>query len=113
MRIPLVLYAAYAAVMLLIIGPIRLPPENRAAARPVMKRMAEISRGEAGCMDYVYAEDVFEPGLIHVKEMWANQLALDRHFNAAHLHEWRSTWASLGIGERHLQVYEVGAPRST
>lgn len=99
--------------MLLIVGTVRLPAGSVEAARPIMKRMADASRAEAGCLEYVYAEDVFEPGLIHVKEMWVDQSALDHHFAAAHLAEWRAAWPSLGISERNLLVYDVGEPRST
>lgn len=99
--------------MLLIIGTVRLPPDNLDAARPVMQRMVESSRAEPGCLDYGYAEDVLDPGLIHVKEMWADQAALDRHFASPHSAEWRAAWPELGIGERRLFVYEVGEPRMT
>lgn len=98
--------------MLLIVGTVRLPPGNRAAALPVMRRMVDASRAEDGCLDYGYAEDVLDPGLIHVRELWADQAALDRHFAAAHLAEWRAAWPALGIGGRDLRVYEVGAPRA-
>ena len=96
--------------MLLIVGTVRLPPENLDAARPVMQRMVEASRAEPGCLDYGYAEDVLEPGLIHVKELWTDQAALDRHFAAPHLAEWRAAWPALGIGERNLHVYTIGQP---
>jgi len=99
--------------MLLILGTVRLPPENLAAARPAMLRMVEGSRAEQGCLLYVYAEDLFDPGLIHVKEMWSDQGALDRHFEAPHLREWRGCWDALGIGDRDLKLYEVGNPRPT
>ncbi|MBB2970505.1 putative quinol monooxygenase [Mesorhizobium sp. RMAD-H1] len=99
--------------MLLIIGTIRLPPENLRAARPVMARMVSASRAEDGCEEYSYAEDVLDPGLVHVKEMWRDQAALDRHFASEHLAEWRAEWPKLGIGERNLRVYEVGHPRAT
>jgi len=99
--------------MLLIVGTVRLPAANMEAARPVMKRMAEASRLEAGCIEYGYAEDVFEPGLIHVKEMWTDQAALDRHFASTHIAEWRSAWPGLGIGDRNLRVYDVEQPRQT
>ena len=59
--------------MLLIVGTIRLPPERLDAARPVMRRMVEQSRAEDGCEDYAYAEDVLDPGLIHVTELWRDQ----------------------------------------
>lgn len=78
-----------------------------------MRRMADASRAEEGCIEYGYAEDVFEPGLIHVKEMWIDQRALDRHFASAHIAEWRAAWPDLGIGGRDLRVYEVGQPRTT
>lgn len=103
----------YLGFMLLIVGTIRLPAENMEAARPVMKRMADASRAEEGCVEYTYAEDVFDPGLIHVKELWVDQPALDRHFATQHLADWRQAWPSLSIGERKLRVYEVGEPRPT
>lgn len=99
--------------MLLIVGTVRLPAHNMEMARPIMKRMAHASRAEEGCLEYGYAEDVFEPGLIHIKEIWVDQNSLDRHFAAAHLAEWRAAWPSLGIGDRNLRVYEVGEPRPT
>ena len=97
--------------MLLIVGTVRLPAQNLAAARPAMRRMAEASRAEEGCLLYVYAEDLFDPGLIHVKEMWVDQAALYRHFETPHLAEWRASWDALGIGHRDLKLYEVGDPR--
>lgn len=99
--------------MLLIVGTVRLPAESLDAARPIMKRMADASRLEEGCVEYVYAEDMFDPGLIHVKELWTDQDTLDRHFDSSHIAEWRAAWPSLGIGDRDLRVYEVAEPRKT
>ncbi|GAA3264865.1 hypothetical protein GCM10020258_31880 [Sphingomonas yabuuchiae] len=59
--------------MLPIVGTVRLPADKLDAARPVMRRMVEASRAEPGCLDYGYAEDVLDPGLIHVKELWTDQ----------------------------------------
>jgi quinol monooxygenase YgiN len=99
--------------MLLIVGAVRLPPENLERAKPVMRAMVEASRAETGCLEYVYAEDLFVPGLIHVKERWANQAALDAHFASEHIQVGRESWAGLGIGDRDLKVYEVGEARKT
>ena len=96
--------------MLLIVGTVRLPPDNLAVARPAMERMVQASRAEPGCLLYVYAEDLFDPGLIHVKEMWVDRDALDRHFAAAHLAEWRAAWPVLGIGDRDLALFDVAGP---
>lgn len=75
--------------------------------------MVECSRAEDGCVEYGYAEDVLDPGLIHVKEVWKDRASLDRHFESEHLAEWRSSWLSLGIKDRDLWVYEAGEPRRT
>lgn len=99
--------------MLLIIGTVRLPADNVPNALPAMKRMAEESRAEDGCIEYGYAEDVLDAGLIHVKEIWRDQAALDRHFASDHIAEWRAQWPVLGIGDRNLRVYDVGEPRPT
>jgi quinol monooxygenase YgiN len=99
--------------MLLIVGTVRLPPENMDAARPIMKKIVDASHLEEGCVEYGYAEDVFEPGLLHVKELWTDQRASDRHFASAHIAAWRATWPALGIGDRNLRVYDVAEPRTT
>lgn len=99
--------------MLLIVGTIRLPVENLDAARPVMQQMIEASRAEAGCNEYCYAQDILDPGLIHVKELWQDRIALDKHFASAHIIQWRGHWPKLGITDRNLVLYEVGAPKIT
>ena len=97
--------------MLLIVGTIRIPPANLASARQAMSQMVSASRSEDGCLEYSYGEDVLDPGLVHVKEIWRDQTALDRHFASEHLAAWRTVWPELGISDRNLKVYEVGPPR--
>jgi quinol monooxygenase YgiN len=99
--------------MLLIVGTIRIPPEKLADARPFMRYMIECSRSEDGCVEYGYAEDVLDSSLIHVKELWRDQAALDRHFVSDHIADWRASWPGLGIKDRLLWMYEVGEPRRT
>ncbi len=96
--------------MLLVIGTIRLPPAKLAEARPVMERMISASRAEPGCIEYSYAQDVLDAGLIHVKEVWSDRAALDEHFHSAHIQRWRSSWATLGIADRNLVLHEIGEP---
>ena len=99
--------------MLLVIGTIRLPAEKLLGARPMMRVMVESSRAEDGCVEYSYAEDVLDAGLIHVKEVWRDQAALDRHFASGHLADWRASWPSLCIRDRDLRLYEVNEARRT
>jgi len=95
---------------LLITGTIRLPPENLAEARRTMRAMIAASRGEDGCMDYAYAEDVADPGLIRISERWRDRESLARHFATPHLAAWRAAWPRLEISDRRLTLYEVGDP---
>lgn len=91
--------------MIIVLGTVRLPPENLVAARSAMAAMVAASRAEDGCLDYAYAEDVLEPGLIRVTEVWRDQSALDAHARAPHLTAWRQAWPDLGIGDRRLVSY--------
>ncbi len=98
--------------MLLIAGTIRLPADRLAKARPAMRAMVMASRAEDGCLGYSYAEDVLDPGLIHVAERWRDRDALERHFTMPHLAAWRACWPALGIGERALTLFEVSSGES-
>ena len=100
-------------MVLLVIGSVRLPPANLTAARPVMERMIGASRLEDGCLAYHYAQDVLDPGLIRITELWRDRQCLERHFASPHIAEWRAAWPSLGIGERQIKLHEVGDGQPT
>lgn len=93
--------------MQLIIGTIRLPPENLERARTAMQRMTMASRAEDGCLAYSYAQDVLEPGLIRVQELWRDSVALEKHWASVHFFEWRAQWPALGITDRQLMCYQL------
>ncbi len=97
--------------MLLIAGTIRIPAEKVADARAAAARMIEATRLEDGCIKYAFAEDVLDPGLIHISELWRDQAALEKHAASAHMGEWRKAGRELGVGERDLRIYEVDEGR--
>ncbi len=99
--------------MLLITGTFRIPREKIAEARETMEHMILSSRKEAGCINYSYAEDFLEPGLIHVAEAWSDRRALDAHFASDHLARWRAIWSSLNITDRDLTLHDVVGSRPT
>lgn len=94
--------------MLLILGTFRIPPRNLSAAMPAMRAMIDASRAEDGCVDYGYAQDLLEPGLIQVREVWRDRATLDRHFASPHIAAWRAVWPALGIGDRNLRLHALG-----
>jgi quinol monooxygenase YgiN len=98
--------------MLVIAGTVRVPPQNLDRFRPHMLAMLEASRAEDGCIEYSYAEDVAESGLIRVFEAWRDQAALDAHFATPHMAEWRAQWPSFGVSDRRLFAYEIAQQRA-
>ena len=98
--------------MLIVAGTVRVPAENLDRLRPHMATMMAASQGEDGCLDYNYAEDVTEPGLIHVFERWRDQDALDAHVTTSHMAAWRAHWPGFGVSDRRLFAYEVASERS-
>jgi len=99
-------------MMLIVAGTVRVPPVNLDAFRPHMAAMVAASRAEDGCLAYSYAEDVAEPGLLHVLERWDSQSALDAHFQSTHMADWRAAWPSFGVSDRRLFAYEVASERA-
>lgn len=97
--------------MLIVLGTVRLPPENLFEARLAMQEMIEASREEDGCISYSYAEDVLEPGLVRVSEVWRDQEALDEHFASEHLEEWRANWGRFDIHDRNLTLFKASGAK--
>jgi quinol monooxygenase YgiN len=95
----------------IIAGTVRVPPENLAGLKPHMAAMLAASRAEDGCLTYSYGEDVAEPGLIRVFEAWRDQAAIEAHFKAPHMAQWRAAWPNFGVTDRRLSLYEVAAER--
>ncbi len=96
--------------MIILAGSVRLPAEKLAEARPVMARMIEASRAEEGCVAYCFAEDLLEPGLIRIFEVFRDGEAQKLHAESAHMKEWRAAWPALEIGDRHIDRYEASGP---
>ncbi len=97
---------------LIVAGTLRLPPENLDAFRHEMQAMVENTRAEAGCIDYSYAQDVLDPGLIRVFEIWSDQTALDDHLLTNHMSRWRAAWPEFGVTERRLSAFDVSDDRT-
>jgi quinol monooxygenase YgiN len=96
----------------IVAGTVRAPAENVGALRPAMVEMMTATRAEDGCEAYAYAEDVGDPGLIHIFEVWRDQAALEAHFRTEHMARWRAAWPGFGVSDRRLNAYEVAAERS-
>ena len=96
---------------LIVAGTVRAPKANVERLRPHMLEMMTKTRAEDGCLTYGYAEDVAEPGLIHVFEMWRDQPALDAHFQTPHMAAWRAVFPTFQVTDRSLKLYDVASER--
>ena len=91
--------------MVVILGTIRVPPENLAAARAAIERIVCGSRAEAGCLEYSYSVDVLDPEIVRITERWTDRAALDQHFRSPHLAEWQAAWERLGVTDGNFLMY--------
>ncbi len=94
--------------MIVVVGQFRFPPEKMEAARPVMRKVMEATRAEDGCVEYNYGEDVLDPGLIRVSEIWESLEQLNAHMQTAHMAAWQRERAELGLSGRRILVYKAG-----
>ena len=92
--------------MILVMGTFRLPPEALATALPMAQRVVAATRAEDGCFAYSYAQDLFDPGLIHVSEKWRDREALMAHFKSPHMQAWAAERAELNLSDRNIRIYE-------
>ena len=95
--------------MIVVVGQFRLPVERMVEARDAMARVMLATRAEDGCMQYNYAEDLLDPGLIRVSEVWDSRAQLTAHMQTAHMQKWVEERAGLGLSERAITVYEADA----
>lgn len=95
--------------MIVVVGQFRMPAERMDEARPAMRRVMEATRAEAGCIEYNYAEDVLDPGLIRVSEVWESREQLRAHLATPHMARWTEERAGLGLSGRDITAYEADA----
>ena len=95
--------------MIVVVGQFRLPPERMDEARGAMARVMLATRAENGCVQYNYAEDLLDPGLIRVSEVWDSRAQLTAHLATPHMAQWVQERAALGLSERAITAYEADA----
>ncbi len=93
--------------MMVVVGSFRIPPSMVDVVLAPMEEMISASRAEEGCVEYAYALDVQDKGLIRVSEVWRDREALEAHFRTAHIAEWRAQVSALAVSGRELTAYET------
>ena len=94
--------------MIAVRGSFRFPVAALEDVRPLMAAVIAATLKEPGCLAYSYAEDVVEPGLIRVFELWSSNEALTDHFATSHMRDWIEQRAPLGFSDRQIMMHEIG-----
>ena len=94
--------------MIAVLGSFRFPVEALEQACPLMRAVIEATLVEPGCRAYSYAEDLAEPGLFRVTELWDSRAALSAHFETPHMRQWTEDRAALGFHDRRIALHAIG-----
>jgi len=79
--------------MIIIAGSLSFDPADREDVLASLAEVTVASRRDAGCMEYVWSEDLEAPNTFRFFECWDSQAALDAHLAAPH---------EAVLGERNL-----------
>ena len=96
-----------------VVGYVRFTPERMKDILPHIKAMVYATRRLDGCVFYDIAEDLFEPGLIRVSELWPDRQSLQRHTQAAHIRPWHDACEACGMIEKNYTIWAVSPARLT
>jgi len=95
---------------ILITGVIDLDPANHDAAVAAFTKMMKASLQDEGCVRYVFAADLEEPGRFHLSEEWASQAASDAHMTQPHMAEFFSAMGQLGVTSSSITKWTGAEP---
>jgi quinol monooxygenase YgiN len=76
-------------------------------AERAMLAAAEQALSQQGCLSFVFAEAVQDPGHYVVLESWSDQQTLDRHYGSAAFADYRRTIALLLVRESEYELHLV------
>src|SRR5580658_1462473 len=85
-------------------------PDRRNDIIRLANAMLEPSRNEAGCISYDFYERPSSHDYLFFEE-WADQAALEFHFQTPHFQEFIKEFSGLLAGPPNIRVYDVGASR--
>ncbi len=71
--------------MLIIEGWLHFAPGEIDKFGEAAKQMVEATRQEEGCLHYAFARDMNDPDIIRISERWADDAALEAHFQSPHM----------------------------
>ncbi len=65
-------------------GTVFVAAEQRDSLLDRARPLVEASRAEAGCLDYAFLPDPYDPTCVRILELWESEAALRHHFTLPH-----------------------------
>jgi len=92
--------------MIIVEGWVRMAVADLNRLQDAATQMMQTTRAaEPGCLDYAFARDLAEPGLLRIIERWTEEAALTAHFATAHMATFNQALATAAIEAAHIRVY--------
>lgn len=97
--------------MVIVGGTFEVEPSQRAQFIASRDDMTRTSRGEPGCLEYVFAADPIEPNRVVLFERWESQQALDIHLAALRAAPPQSSSDDIKPIKASIMIYDVSGER--
>lgn len=98
--------------MVIVEGWVRSTPESLERLREAAVAMIAATRAEDGCLEYSYAADLAEPGMLRVIERWRDEAALQAHFATPHMQTFAAAMAQAEISAMLVKAYAAEEART-
>lgn len=95
--------------MIVAIGDIYVQIPRRAEVGELMRTTQAWVRDEPGCLSYLFAETVGEPGHFVVVQEWRDQSALDAHYRSRAFADYQARIGDLLVRSSALRLHHVGS----
>lgn len=97
--------------MIIVQGHARVRSEDLPKLRDIASMMMPASQAEPGCLAYAYAEDLIDPGLVYIVERWADDSALNAHFQTPHMARFNEAMKGVQFLSLKVVAYSVTGER--
>lgn len=99
--------------MIIVEGWVRLDGRDIDALSGAATEMMRVTRAaEPGCLEYAFAMDLAEPGLLRVVERWVDEAALAAHFSTPHMAAFNKALGAVKILGASIKVYAAEESRT-
>lgn len=91
--------------MIIVEGWVRAAPADLEALKIPAQAMIAATLEEPGCLQYAFAVDLLDPGLLRIVEKWSDDAALAAHFQTPHMAAFNAALAGLGRQGAEVKAY--------